>query len=294
MQVVADEFPFFEMISKGLIRNAFFSFYVVADKRADAVAESLVALKQGKAKVFVDSGAHSFFTESGSGVHSATGKDRVPKKTLPPEQYFARYVKWLKRWWDHFDWFAELDIGEIVGQARVLEWRALLRQHGLWGKCVPVYHPAVMARSDFSAMLDEAESRYVAVEGIRSGGAPRLPYKELLREAYHKKVRVHGFAMIRQSILKELPFYSVDSSSWKAAFSYGQMMVRQDDGFGMVDLSDPTALMAAGVNAGLSSVSRAAIDNGKRFSVVVDAYKGMEDHYTHLWQARGVNWHQFD
>lgn len=285
----SDTFPYLDYLRAGNIQHAFISFYAVRKGGSQNVVTARRALVQGGGTLFVDSGAHSFFTENHDLTPSSAGRARVVVAKENPSAYFAKYVAWLKTHWEEFHYFAELDIGELVGQRTVERWRELLKSEGLWSKCVPVYHPAVMTERQYLAMLDDAESRYIALEGDRQD-RPRLNYLPLLKPAYDRGVRVHGFAMVKQDAMDAYPFFSVDSSSWKAFAQYGVVTCWRNGKLKMRNTSDPRQALKMGLGLEHASQNRSHFVLMDKLRMSVDAYRKMQDYYTRYWEARGIRW----
>ena len=182
----------------GCVPNAFYSYFYL--RKSNETTDLMIENRPFHKTIFIDSGAHSFFTENHSMGISATGfKKKKSKKDDSPEVYFEKYIDWIEKNFDYIDYFAELDIGELVGQETVLGWRKQLKERGLYSKCVTVYHPKVMTFEEYVEMIEDSESKYIALEGDRSS-RNRLPYNELIYEAYSRGVKVHGFAMTKSDI----------------------------------------------------------------------------------------------
>jgi len=188
------------------------------------------------------------------------------------------------------DYYVELDIGEIVGQDVVNRWREELKELNIYDKCVTVYHPKVMSEKDFIDMLDESESRYVGLEGLRENKS-NLPYKKLIKLCYDRNVRVHGFAMIRDVWLDSVPFTSVDSVSWKAGAMYGTAMVKKPKGkITAVRLKSKHQMVKNGLS--LMEYHKQTKEE-QRFLLAmtaIESYKEKEKYFTDLWNKRGIYW----
>ena len=274
---------------KGLIDYAFYSYYYMRNSKTKLIkgAKSLHKL------VFVDSGAHSFFSEdetlANAGVHSKKTKTKGT-----PEDYFKKYVVWLKENYQHYDYFAELDIGEIVGQKRVREWREILKKNGLYSKCVSVYHPSVMSIDDYKNMLKDSESKYVALEGDRSN-RKRLPYNKLIKIAYDQGIKVHGFAMTKREVMKKYPFYSVDSTTWKVGVQYGTIPYFYKTQVEKIDYGKnikKEKLLKIIKDIDLDKLYCKDKKTARQYllQLGIKAYKLANKYYTKLWEQRNIKW----
>jgi len=151
-------------------------------------------------------------------------------------------------------------------------------------------------------LLDETESRYVAVEGDRIY-RQRLNYMPIIHQAYRKKVRLHGFGCVKKRMLDRYPFYSVDSTSWKAGVQYGNLTAWQDDTLRQLPLKRegghdevnkraiPRILqVSASGEPVYGCLDSGPSSRNSRLKAAIIAYRKMEEYYTQLWKARGIDW----
>lgn len=154
--------------------------------------------------VFADSGGFSAFTQGAS---------------ISLDEYAA----WIQKWKHLFSTYANLD---VIGDAKKT-WanqKALENVHGL--KPLPVFH----VNEDWK-WLDKYLKKYLYI--ALGGMVPYLKYKKKLmpwliiafKKAQSTKACYHGFGVTSWEVLKALPWYSVDSSSWGAGFRYGRMAI---------------------------------------------------------------------
>jgi hypothetical protein len=280
------------------IRHGFSSYFYLRKLPKTLPAD----IRQHTKRHVVDSGAHSFFASIGISAGKRVTTNAA--KGENPDAFWAAYFGWLKANVDSFDHFVELDIGEIVGQDKVRAWRGQIRKAGLAEKCIIAYHPAMNTLREFIAEADNWPSRYVGIEGLRLG--TNYPMKEAVRACYDIGVGPHGFAMMKQKYMNAIPFFSVDSASYKASVLYGAAVVM--DG-GKLSYMRPTSTTSArsrarharlSVNSGLPLSFRQSVrgtyrqDGGKAIgevlSVSARAVQQAEDYYTRLWEARGIRW----
>lgn len=130
------------------------------------------------------------------------------------------YVRWLHEWHDVFTVYASLDvIGNAQATYNNLKY---LESNGL--KPLPVVH-VQSPISELARYLDEYS--YVAIGGMV--GTPLKKIMPWLVEAFRmaKKSNTvyHGFGMTSWGGIKDLPWYSVDSSSWASGMRYGTVKV---------------------------------------------------------------------
>ncbi len=282
-------------LKKGEFTNVFCSYYYLRSKKWDKISD----VARNTKSIIVDSGAHTFFSEVDNGdPNSGLSASMIRKKTktkASPDEYFDGYIKWLEIWKDKIDYFVELDIGELVGQKKVLLWRKMLEDKGLLHKCITVYHPRIMTYRDYLEDIKNSKSRYVALEGDRLH-RKRLPYTQLIEPAYAEGVRVHGFAIVKPQIINSSPFYSVDSSSWSAGSRFGTLMACIGRGqLKSVKLNQLNKSLLALIAVGVDHIEDVhhvvkQSQRDKRYQISIRAYKALQDYYTELWKLRGIDW----
>lgn len=168
------------LIEANLQSNIFISFWKFRSQVS--IIPHLLALKAASRRVIIDSGAHGFFSNS-EHVPSAS-RVRIEKKSeIDADKYFDEYLTWLLAHQDLYDYFVELDIGEIVDQAKVYEWRRWIEAAGLLDRMIIVYHPATETERQFFKRAQDMPSRYVGLQGYRKN-VPVMDYVRLLKRFY--------------------------------------------------------------------------------------------------------------
>jgi hypothetical protein len=233
--------------------------------------------------ITVDSGAHSFFSTTGI----ACGTQKRGGKLPEPDIYLRSYIEWIKVHWEKIDYFVELDIQSIVGLPKVLEWRRLLRSEGIFSKCITVHH-ACDTDEDFLRSIEESESHYVGLEGLR-GGVCHLDYMKLIRMCYDRSTKVHGFGLTSGKWLLSFPFYSVDSSSWLNPAKYGGIPVINE--FGMVRYVTGRKDNFFEHNYPVEFIGKlSGTEYRTRLNYQLIEHTKMEKQITRIWQSRGIDW----
>jgi hypothetical protein len=221
-------------------------------------------------------------------VTSSVRKKTKTKDT--PEEFFQKYKQWLIINQDNLDYFVELDIGELVGQDTVLKWRQELKDLGLYKKCITVYHPACMSYEDWISTLEDSQSKYVALEGVR-GGKWILPYLKLIKDCYDRKIKVHGFGMTKEKVYNNYPFYSVDSSSWKAGSQFGCQKYSINEKNKLVTFKNKVSALSINSHLAIKTLdNNLKIQRFSRYALAVETYRKIEENTRRLWQAKGINW----
>ena len=272
--------------------NLFCTFFYCAQTISFFKKMGPITRPSDRGYLVVDSGAHTFFGEHGIAAVETYKKEHKKKTTLNEvELYFRRYISFLKKFYDYYDFFCELDLQEIFGTEKILEWRALLKKEGLFKKCITCFHTGD-SQQFYDDMIANSESRYIALQGLRLGEKP-LDYSALIKQAYESDCRVHGFAFTRSKLLMGLPFYSVDSSSFTMPVRYG----------GSINFSENSVTKKTGASHVKSVLKNNLHVNflKKRLKITEIApvllhsmgeFLKYEKHMTSLWERRGIKWRE--
>jgi hypothetical protein len=127
------------------------------------------------------------------------------------------YCAWLKAWQHLFYVYPALD---VIGSAEAT-WRnhQAMEDQGL--RPIPVFHGGEPWR--YLERYIEAGHKYIALGGmVGANDAATLRWiVQCFKLAEPEKVRFHGFGQTTDSLIRPLPWYSIDSSSWSAGGRYG-------------------------------------------------------------------------
>ncbi len=198
------------------------------------------------------------------------------------------YIKFLKEKGDNFKAYANLD---VIGSAeKTLENQKIMEEAGL--KPVPCFH----YKEDLQYLKDYAEKYdYIALGGLvpYSKDKPKLYawldkcFAILMPYILSKKLKVHGFGVGSDDILKKYPFYSADASSWLAGGKFGRMIKWNSQTLKMkgdFHYSDINSYLEGGANLNATE----HYDNRNMHNI--RQYQLMEEDLTKLWKARGIYW----
>ncbi|MBO2461592.1 hypothetical protein [Actinomadura violacea] len=175
------------------------SFYYASHIDLSALADY-----DGPVELFVDSGAYS--------AESVGATVRL-----------ADYASWLHEWRTLITTAANLDvIGDHAASARNCE-----KLEAAGCKVLPVFHTG-SPWAELERLC--AAYGYVGVGGMASAATnnQRLLMQWLIkchRIARDNDAGLHGFGMTTPDVLARLPFYSVDSTTWKAGIRYGNLQM---------------------------------------------------------------------
>ena len=132
------------------------------------------------------------------------------------------YAEWLKANKHLFFVYANLDVIGDGAQAAEATWQnqRQLEDHGL--APLPVFH----AGEPFDA-LDRLLSEgygYIGLGGLVGRKAKQvMPWLVKCFQMAEGQAVFHGFGLTQWEIIRALPFYSIDSTSWGSSFIYGQL-----------------------------------------------------------------------
>lgn len=201
-----------------------FSYFYFRDLDVEAVLKECFGDRP--VELFADSGAFSAFTQ---------GKPIVE----------AEYVEWVRRWRHLFVAAAGPDIiGEPAKTIAATE-RMLAAVEGL--PVLPTFHVGEDWRFLQACV---GMSPYIALGGM----VPHVKTKTTilgpwLRKAFSQipeTTKVHGFGLTVIKMLRDFPWYSVDSSSWTIAFRYAILWLFDETKgkHAQVLMGDPKSLLA--------------------------------------------------
>lgn len=186
--------------------------YMYAQKKGKKFMEERLA-NTPNAKIFVDSGAHTFLADE------ETYKDK-PIEYF--EDYLKGYIKFAKENKDHIFAIVELDIAKIVGHEKVAEWRRnvfekLTREEGI--QVVYVWH-IEDGDKEWERMCKRYP--YIGVTFLEGIEASKI-LTNMFSVAKKYGTRIHGFGISGHQSLMQYPFFSCDSSTWLTGSQFGEL-----------------------------------------------------------------------
>jgi len=249
------------------VQNVLFSYHIMNKGKFGInnyeAADKLLFDFKGKT-IFCDSGAATL------------------QKGITPKQFddvVVAYGEFLKRYSKHFIGCAEMDIYNLFPKEKIQEVRRYLEQ--FCNNLIPVWH-VNMGLKDWKAFLDNYS--YVAVGITKLVKEPVL--FRLVRLAYEAGVKVHGFAVTTNEKMINIPFFSVDSSTWINGDKYGEYQ----------EYVNGKVMKFKNVRA-KENIKRRKIEHVNVFlkpSLKTErnllAFQKLEKHVTKLWAKRGVVW----
>ncbi len=168
-------------------------------------------------KFFIDSGAYTY--QADPKYLEYTREDW--------EKQIVSYLNWVKKNKDYIFAIANLDLENLLGVEVVKEWNEKYFEPFMLETGIPVcfiWHP-ICGEDGWERYCQRYP--YVGMSWVADDGTDfSFSYgSNKLKVAEKYNTLVHGMGMTRTSILPKLPFYTVDSTSWKSGFRYGQIAI---------------------------------------------------------------------
>lgn len=192
------------------VKNTLISYYYLREKSEKTVEKILSQFEN----VFLDSGAftfHMMYQKLGYGWEEAYGSQQLV-------DYTKEYGEFLKKYGHRFEICAEIDVGHWPQKLRQREY---LESMAPDAKLLPVIHPS--DPPEYRHFLCK-NYEYVGLGGVgsaRSLEAVKAYVTRSIQIARRYGTRYHGFAITIIEIMKMMPFFSCDSTSWLMGSKYG-------------------------------------------------------------------------
>ena len=217
---------------------------------------------------FLDSGAFSVFTGTVGGID------------------IDQYIDFIKK--NKIITYAGLDV--IGDFKKTYENCKYMERHGL--QPIPTFHYG----SDFNELKKLCvEYDYIAIGGMAGNlKRKRNTLYKFVNDVFKttKKKKLHGFGVTSDKILKNFPFYSVDSTGWISAVRHRTVSYFNGDG-----LLRAESLNKKNIPKGVKDGSRILMNMGVTnksdkylYQTCVLEYLKFEKYITELWTKRGVTW----
>lgn len=177
---------------------------------------SFVLRKYKDVHIFIDSGAFTYMSDP-----------KYDDYTVEQwEQQIQEYLKWVEKHKDNIFAFADLDLQYLpkVGYQKVYEWRKKYFEPFMLRTGVPccfIYHDDGLEYWDYMCK----RYPYVGMSTNIDAQNSEEIIKEMFRIAEKHNALVQGMATTDTRILTDLPFYTVDSTTWNVGLKYGEISV---------------------------------------------------------------------
>ena len=163
-------------------------------------------------RLIVDSGAHTFLSRQ---------EEYRDKDVDYWEKYLEGYVKFARDNKDYIFAVVELDIDDLVGTAKVNEWREKyfepLEKEGI--QVCYVWH-TIKGIEEWDRMCQKYS--YIGFS-YQEKSFSEQEVNRFFNSARKYKARVHGFACSGSEALTKFPFFTSDSSTWLIGTQYGEI-----------------------------------------------------------------------
>lgn len=163
--------------------------------------------------LFIDSGAYTYMANPEYSEYTVEQW----------EEHIQKYLNWARRHKDSIFGMAELDLQNLVGLDVVNEWRRKYFEPFMLETGIPVcfvYHDDGFDVWDFMCK----RYPYVGFSSVSDDKVMDMSqFKEMLKYAEKHNSLAHGFGMTKTALLPELPFYTVDSTTWLVGLQYGEV-----------------------------------------------------------------------
>ena len=166
-------------------------------------------------KLIVDSGAHTYMNNEGY-------------DTLPIEEWETKlksYLNWAEKYKEYIFALANFDFEDLVDDPAVIDkWNREYFEPFMLRTGIPVCF--VWHQNSYRGWEYYCKRYpYVSISAANSNGELLSvnDFKDYIKTAEKYGSLVHGMGMTQTSMLTELPFYTVDSTTWQVGMRYGEM-----------------------------------------------------------------------
>ena len=163
--------------------------------------------------LFIDSGAFTYMSDP-----------KFEDYTIEQwEEQIKEYLLWAEKHKSQIFAIADLDLQYLVGNEKVYEWRKKYFEPFMLRTGIPVcfmYHDEGIEQWEYMC------KRYPYVGmSLRIDGETQDNFRDMFRVAEKYNALVQGMASTNTSLLTQLPFYTVDSTTWNVGLKYGEISV---------------------------------------------------------------------
>ncbi len=214
---------FFRLFERAGIQNVLISYHYIR-QNLEFTKEILEKVREWGGLFMTDSGAFSFLNDK-----------EFDAQKFDWEDYLIEYTDWLSANREYIFTACNLDVDSFVDHDTVQRWNKIyfkpLEEH--MNICY-VAHPLGGNRTDMTMVKEYCkEHRYVAVSEEFVSKA-----SDIYQMAKKTNTAIHGLAWTKPTILKDFPFFSVDSSSWVNYQKFGATVSWDGVNFMQYDMSN--------------------------------------------------------
>lgn len=218
--------------------------------------------------LMVDSGAHSW----NKAAMTPIGMKRK-SKLKPAGEFIDYYFEYIKANRHRKLVFVEFDVYYDLPKKQIDDmYDAVQSLDGLVAKFCRVYHPA-LDNATFKVLqkwVDEGHE-YILIAN------DSLPYLDEIFAITRDKVKVHGLAMTKTTLIEKYPFFSVDSTSPLSTVIFGRY-------------SRPIMAFNERDDIYKAKSIECFDDDWERLEKAIIETKTTQEYITALWRKKGVEW----
>lgn len=211
---------FMRLFERADVKNILISYHYI--RKDPAFTKDILEMVRARGGLFMtDSGAFSFLND----------------KNFDPQAfdwvgYLHEYVDWLEANKEYIFSACNLDVDYYVGHDEVVRWnKKFFEPLGKDINVIYVSHPNATGKGELDVLKEYCKQYdYVAVNERMAKQASAI-----YQMAKQTKTAIHGLAWTKPTILKDFPFFSVDSSSWVNYQKYGATPVWDGRNFTQYD-----------------------------------------------------------
>lgn len=211
---------FMRLFKRADVKNVLISYHYI--RKNPEYTKDVLNMIRGRGGLFMtDSGAFSFLND----------------KSFDPQNfdwfgYLHEYVNWLKENKEYVFSACNLDVDYYVGHDEVVRWnKEFFEPLEKDINIIYVAHPNAKGNGELDVLKEYCKRyNYVAVNEMMAKQASAI-----YQMAKQTKTVIHGLAWTKPTILKDFPFFSVDSSSWVNYQKFGATPVWDGRNFTQYD-----------------------------------------------------------
>lgn len=246
------------------------------------VGKLTVPNPEASGTLIVDSGAYSW------NKVAIYQRNNTAEAKLPPARKYAEgYLEMMYNnrhkpfVWVEFDVYMTLPEDYINSMYK--EWQKWPGKHKD-AKFMRVYHPELDGGTIKKAKEWVADGMdYIGIAASDEQTARKL--FQFTRD----KIKVHGFGITIDEIMKLYPFFSTDSTSWISGGQYGSFVVF-DQAKGKLGREYMVRHLVKDKDKFARAHLKSASSRSEILMTSIDAYVEYEKYITKLWETRGIVW----
>ena len=206
------------------VRNFLMSFHYIKEKHLGDITKEFPDIH-----LFIDSGAHTYQNDP---KYANMGVEFW-------EKHLQSYLRWAEKNKDSIFAIASFDYENMVGAKVVSEWNKKYLEPFMVRTGIPVCF--VWHQSSYFDWEHYCQRYpYVGLSSVNTNGEELnlQDFKDFLSIAEKHNSVVHGFGMTKTGLLPQLPYYTVDSTTWKVGFRYGKLIIWNGKTVQQIDKDD--------------------------------------------------------